>query len=362
MNRAGRITTLQLFRGVAALLVVFYHATVYSQEQLGYSFLGGLFLFGYTGVDFFFVLSGFIIYYIHAADIGDPSRLRPYLTKRLARIFPTYWIVTAIKLALIVVVPTIAKSYERDLAVIVKSILLVPQTNLPLIGAAWTLSYELLFYILFGLAILVGSAWAYRLVWVWVAATVIYTSAKLLWPTLPDSLLLQFLLNERNLEFCLGCLSAHFVMTRKVPLTPVLVISGVLLFGLAALRVAQGVVPLFYTPIFGVASFLVVTGSAAYELRNRVQVPRLLVFLGDASYSIYLTHVMFINAVVLVYRRLNVASIFGPFVTTLSLVVLSVVAASAFYFVLERPMLRWLSTRSRATPANPGLAQSTISK
>src|SRR5512133_4113793 len=105
MSQLTRILNLQLFRGVAALLVVLYHASIYSQEQFGRTFLAGLFLFGHTGVDFFFVLSGFIICYIHFSDIGNPTRLRDFALKRLTRVFPIYWIVTAIKLAVIFAIP-----------------------------------------------------------------------------------------------------------------------------------------------------------------------------------------------------------------------------------------------------------------
>ena len=158
MSQPNRLYSLQVFRGIAAMLVVLYHASVYSQEQLGFSFLGGAFLFGHTGVDFFFVLSGFIIYYIHRADIGLPSRFRPYLKKRVLRVIPVYWIVTSIKLALIVAIPTLAKSYERDPLNLISSYLLLPQRNLPLIGAAWTLTYEALFYLFFATLLMIAVA------------------------------------------------------------------------------------------------------------------------------------------------------------------------------------------------------------
>jgi exopolysaccharide production protein ExoZ len=360
MSQSDRLSTLQVFRGVAALLVVLYHATVYSQEQLGYSFLGGAFLFGHTGVDFFFVLSGFIIYYIHRQDIGVASRFQPYAIKRLLRVFPVYWIVTGIKLAVITIVPTLAKSYERDPLVIVKSFLLLPQVNLPLIGAAWTLTYELLFYGFFGIVILLNRRWALRLAIIWVAGTLLYNAARTLQLAPPGGLLLDVLFHERNLEFGLGCLSAHLILRGKVPLTRVLVLFGLALFVWAAWRIANGYLPLYYSPIFGLASFLVVTGSTAYELRHRPRMPRALVFLGDASYSIYLTHVMLINAVTLAFRRLGLQTTVSPLVTTLLVLVLVIVAASLFYWVVERPLLRWLSRRrpaveplARIVPSQP---------
>ncbi len=53
----------------------------------------GLFAFGHAGVDFFFVLSGFIILHVHAGDIGRPVRLGHYLQRRFTRVYPFYWVV-----------------------------------------------------------------------------------------------------------------------------------------------------------------------------------------------------------------------------------------------------------------------------
>ena len=46
-----------------------------------------------SGVDIFFVLSGFIIYFIHAKDIGRPQRIYNFAKKRLSRVYPAYWVV-----------------------------------------------------------------------------------------------------------------------------------------------------------------------------------------------------------------------------------------------------------------------------
>jgi exopolysaccharide production protein ExoZ len=63
-------------RGVAALMVVFYHTTrsLSLPQYLGYIPLNNVFGFGHAGVDFFFVLSGFIITRTHTVDIGRPHR------------------------------------------------------------------------------------------------------------------------------------------------------------------------------------------------------------------------------------------------------------------------------------------------
>jgi exopolysaccharide production protein ExoZ len=76
-----RLQVVQVFRGAAALLVVLFHATSIDKSYLQHEFLADFFMFGYGGVDFFFVLNGFVIVLAHGRDVGVPDRLRPYLVR-----------------------------------------------------------------------------------------------------------------------------------------------------------------------------------------------------------------------------------------------------------------------------------------
>lgn len=87
MKKIKKLDSLQVLRAIAALLVVMYHSNVFSDLILKREYLMGIFRFGYSGVDLFFVLSGFIIYYAHKNDFGNFSKLRPYLIKRFTRIY-----------------------------------------------------------------------------------------------------------------------------------------------------------------------------------------------------------------------------------------------------------------------------------
>ena len=89
--RAGRLPSLEIGRGLAALAVVMFHANA------GSRLVGGPDLHWMRalehGVDFFFVLSGFIIFAAHADDIGKRGQILPYLLKRGIRLFPLLWLV-----------------------------------------------------------------------------------------------------------------------------------------------------------------------------------------------------------------------------------------------------------------------------
>jgi peptidoglycan/LPS O-acetylase OafA/YrhL len=147
---------LQVYRGLAVLFVVFYHAIliIFNNDEF-YSFWE-LLSWGYSGVHIFFVLSGFIICFIHFSDINKPSRAGKYLYKRFTRIYPVYWVV------LLIFIPAYLSSINSiNIYHIFENITLLRVSNHDkIIAVAWTLSHEVLFYAIFFVLILnrtVGS-------------------------------------------------------------------------------------------------------------------------------------------------------------------------------------------------------------
>ncbi|MFL5251667.1 MAG: acyltransferase family protein [Rhodopila sp.] len=118
-------------------------------QYLGHIPFGNAFGFGHAGVDFFFVLSGFIISYAHAADIGRPERSGRYAWRRITRIYPLYWVVTAIE-----VMSPAPDAAARLAPGHVPRSLLLPETGSPIVGVVWTLWSEMLFYLVFTLPVL----------------------------------------------------------------------------------------------------------------------------------------------------------------------------------------------------------------
>jgi len=339
-----KISSLQVGRGIAAVLVVLYHVTVYGADEFNYLLFNNLFAFGYAGVDFFFVLSGFIIFYVHARDIGHRDKLKAYFSKRLIRVYPIYWAVTTAKLIAIFLIPSIAKDYEKYLSVIIYSYLLIPQVNHPIVAPAWTLSYEMSFYLLFGMAIWLGHRLAKVLLITWVSIILIYTLARTFnLIERPDSHLILFLLNERNLEFTLGLLSAYIVMQHKLAYQELMLVLGCVLFGISgwyAVSIHDQVSS--YTLLFGIPALLIVVSSVSLERKRNITFPAWLVFIGDASYSIYLTHSMFINLSNLVLQRLEKVVEIPPGLALPGVALAAVLGGCLVYFYVERPLLAFL--------------------
>src|ERR1700733_7636810 len=151
------LRSIQLCRAVAAGMVMLFHLTLVfaAAKYFGLAGVNLPFTFGHAGVEFFFVLSGFIITFAHWNDFGNPSRLSAYLKKRAIRIYPIYWLV----FALVCLTATVTMGITIDLApaILIKTLALVPQaSDDPIIGTwaptvifvAWSLQYEILFYLL----------------------------------------------------------------------------------------------------------------------------------------------------------------------------------------------------------------------
>jgi peptidoglycan/LPS O-acetylase OafA/YrhL len=85
-----KLNLLQVYRGIAAVLVVMVHLTIKSAENLNQVAFFNLFQAGWSGVDYFFVLSGFIRVYVYRSAIGKKDQLKSILVKRAVRIYPIY--------------------------------------------------------------------------------------------------------------------------------------------------------------------------------------------------------------------------------------------------------------------------------
>ncbi len=155
--------SLQAGRALAALVVVLFHLglIVADAKYFDVPWVATPFRWGDAGVEFFFVLSGFIIASAHAGDISRPSRLIPYLQRRMIRIYPPYWIIFAIVSVMALPLAATRATLPNDLGTLAEAWFLLPQdpaevggTGSPVIIVAWTLRYEILFYLFFALLIL----------------------------------------------------------------------------------------------------------------------------------------------------------------------------------------------------------------
>lgn len=349
LGKPGKLEGIQFCRGLAAILVVFYHAgrMLSLPQYIGHIALGGIFNFGNAGVDFFFTLSGFIIYFVHHRDIGNIQRLPRYVWNRATRIYPIYWFVT-----LIVVAMLFAKHDAQSLAFehVIASWFLLPSNEWPILGVGWTLVHEVFFYTTFALAI--TSRFAARLVTALWAALIV---TGFIWQ--PASPMIAFFVSPYHVQFALGALTAYFVLRGNVSMPSTYIFAGINIFVICAVGIDGGYVtynPAFMRLLFGIASALVIFGTAKAEMQGSLSVSKSASFLGAASYSIYLLHVI---AVGVLAKALGYAALEQRY-PNLSLVVISIAAIAMgciLYATVEQPVMRAAKSlsRSRSTDTPP---------
>ena len=343
---AGRLDGVEAARGIAAVLVVLRHTTGVLSLPAAFGTLafGGLFTFGRAGVDFFFVLSGFIIAYVHAGDIGRPAAFGRFWRKRLLRIYPPYWIATAILGAVLALSPTKGLT-ERDPLHVAMSLLLLPEAQEPVLGVGWSLRHEMLFYLMFatlllsrrlGIAVLAG--WAAMIL-----AGTVYRSMTGL-PLVPGAigfLLLRFF----NLQFFAGMGVAWLVLHRPIWRPRLWLLVGAAIFLATGMYESFGVAvrpewpPL--TMAYASGSGLALLGLASMDRQARWRVPRPLVALGSASYSIYLIHLTTLLLVEFGLRPIRHVLPVPHWVAFAICGGSAVAAGTVFSVVIEQPLLRF---------------------
>lgn len=307
-----RFASIQVMRAVAALSVVFFHASS--------------FRLGEAGVDIFFVISGFIM-----GTIGVRERPGEFLTKRIIRIVPLYWGVT-----LAMCVGAMAGVYSHftfTIPQLVKSLLFIPYYNpegniWPLAVTGWTLNYEMFFYLFFALGLLLRCP----ILLPTVALMLAVVFGLLLHP---EGAALHSYTDPLLLEFCAGLLLSQAPRFRGQALGLALLAAGLAVF---AVLVAIDWYPTSERVIlFGIPAFAMVAGAVAVERAGRWPSLPFAEKIGDASYSLYLLH----GIAIAFLHKLPQIFLVTPFI----MVALSLTLSLAAYHMFEKPVSRFLVKR-----------------
>jgi exopolysaccharide production protein ExoZ len=285
----------------AAVVMVFHSALAahaFGQTVPGYAIISR----GWIGVDFFFVLSGFIIFH---STVGRDKSLADYALSRFRRIYLPYWPVGIAVALAYVALPALSASH-REWSWL-PTLTLLPVDSAPALPLAWTLKHEVLFYTVFGLL------YYGRMLRLGFGAWALGIAFGL--PHLPFATV--------NLEFFMGMLAAILYRNRwahpaMLTLVPLPFLVWMMLGADESTRILTGL------------GFMLLIAPAAQLERGRwFAVPQWLVFLGAASYSFYLIHVPLISIVARISPAIFVSA-----------VVVSVIGGIAYHFAVEKPLVR----------------------
>lgn len=350
MSNKENLNLIQVLRGVASLLVVFYHTSSNLISNFNSTFLGNIFFFGSSGVDVFFVLSGFIITWTSFKNLENPGKLGQFLLRRVVRIFPVYWIIITLFLLAQIIFPAYYRThFDLSFLNLASSYLLLPG-HVMINGVSWSLTYELFFYLLFALAFLIpNKKWAFALAMLYaVALIILYVSG---YNILQAGNWTRLVLSPMNIEFFLGVLAAVVIprISQKAAL-PFLWIGLILFVAGGAFIDMQQIelhpdLPLRVL-VFGPASFFIITGIVKYELNKKIAVPQLMLRLGEASYTLYLLHLPVVVAFAKIISMFNIHNTAVLHLLIILLIVFICYASILFNKFVEKPMVTKLNAYS----------------
>ena len=295
-----KLVSVQMLRGVAILLVLFFHLTEVGQRYLGVSMGGNFVAFGNAGVDFFFVISGFVI--VGVARQLEYSGARGFVNfvyDRATRIYPIYWIYSLVLIVPFLLDPRLVNTLARMTSVsdYVLSFALLPNTTPPVLLVGWTLVFEVYFYAILGLMLLLRVPIAAGL-GVWLVALLV---CNLRWTHVDSSQfpLLALVSSPISLEFILGG-SASYLLIRRLRPAAALWMLVAALASIAFLSVStplprEDISPWFRTLHYGPIGLTAAIALISLENFLRARPFRWLAAVGDASYSTYLSHTLILS-------------------------------------------------------------------
>src|SRR5687767_4316208 len=143
-----KLNSIQVLRGIAAMTVVASHLVPLERKYFGEQLLPHFFDLGVSGVDLFFVISGFVMVTVTRGRRGGWRTLE-FLYSRATRIYPTYWFYFFITLCVFLAMPHWVNASENHQADLWRSFFLFPGQHLPLVLVGWSLILELWFYVVF---------------------------------------------------------------------------------------------------------------------------------------------------------------------------------------------------------------------
>lgn len=336
------VKVIQYLRGFSALAVLFFH----SSETYGLEFNVGA-----AGVDIFFVLSGFVIWTTTAHRDISPGA---FLRRRIIRIVPLYWLVTFVTAIALLWKPAFFLNQELSALNLCRSLLFLPEMRSemfqPVVLQGWTLTYEMLFYLVFSLILLLPTSkrLAYN--------ALLFIGFVFLGMFDPDRYIRAFA-NPMILEFVAGTFIAAAYMNGKhapIPVAICLLLISIIWFG------ATNTVPFDINRLirWGVPSVLIV--AALVSIEGSIEIPQcaLFEFFGDASFSIYMWQGIAGKTTTALLLKLSLSD----FLMIPSVIILTVMMTLVAYVFLEKPMYAFLNSSFYVRGAGVPLTENKLTK
>ncbi|XEC96226.1 acyltransferase family protein [Paenibacillus tarimensis] len=324
-----RLELVQAYRGIVAILILVSHVSIIMHDYTAtFDFF---YLIGRSGgVDFFFTLSGFLIYYVYSGYQGNKAKIVAFVEKRCLRIFPLVWFFTLLSLPVYAVFNTIGNGNELNVTVIVKSLFLIPQRE-PVLGATWSLSHIILFYMFFALYMFYPKVMKYIVA---VYACLILLKAVLGYA--PSGEIIKSILSPYNLNFAAGALCAYFVLRYGSKIGYTAITAGISGFLLNWLFHYYNLTMVPLEPIYLLSSICLLYGAS--KIDGIKKLPKIFDILGDASYSIIITNLPITIMCSKLMEKLGLFGLIGFPLSVVAVLLVSTIGGVVAYYLVEKPL------------------------
>jgi len=344
-SRESILANVQFLRFAAATSVLIGHTQHEAAEQFG-PMTPWTPIFWGVGVDIFFVISGFIMFHLAGTHFDEKGYAARFMRRRITRIVPLYWMFSAAMLLSIALFAKQISHTDVDLTRIVTSFFFVPWPRAdgafrPILSLGWTLNYEMLFYLLFTIALLFRRSVALPgLILVFFAASGAH------WFVPKNLPFISFWTDPIILLFALG-IGIALLRGRGLPIGPAtaaaLVLGGIAILIIEQSWALQAMLPSRVLAT-GVPACMICAAAMLFDREpSEGRLRTILLESGNASYALYLCHPFAINALAIFWHH---SGVHQPGVFAVAAGLVSILASLAIYRWVEKPLLRLLGGRS----------------
>ncbi len=329
-NATQQLNNLQILRALAAVGVVLAHLTHSYRVLYNAGNTVPDFFLGNAGVDLFFVISGFIMVYASERLFGAPSAGWRFIGRRIARIVPLYWLATLYAYWM-------AGGNFKQLEII-GSFFFLPfptASGGPILIVGWTLNYEMFFYFVFAFAVFLARGRAVILASAIIIGLIFLGEVT----SLRISPIWRHFTNPLMFEFVMGMWIAMLFRCDIYP-SPRWATWGLAIIGLCLVWFSKsdGGQNFERVGTWGLGFSLFVAGVVLGRIEPSGGVWKPLIFIGDASYAIYLTHWFVVLSPPTTLRDIGPTS--SPTVYSIAIISYAIAIGCIVHLIVERPISR----------------------
>jgi peptidoglycan/LPS O-acetylase OafA/YrhL len=279
--------------------------------------LHNIFNIGNSGVDIFFVISGFVM---TVSNWEKKISILSFFSRRLVRIFPLYLILTLTYYSIAVIAPFLIPNINVNFSWFLSSITFTTSIfgyKAPILGQGWTLEYEMLFYLLFSVSLIFKN-----------------NSKKLAFMFSVVLFGVLFGISTLFFEFAFGMLAGYLYKEKRFTNLQGLFLS-LIGFSLLISNSLNLLPELDRVLVYGIPSFMLILGLATTkQIRNKI-----LRKFGDSSYSLYLSQ-FFIIPLVFKFDNVLQKLIANSTIMVIIVSVVTLIFGHFVYLLVEKPLTK----------------------